>query len=75
MQKSLIAIAAAALLTAGTAFSQVPGSCGGTPVQKKDGTGKGKRAGKKAGPQDGSGPLHEPGTGGGTGAGKRLGRK
>jgi hypothetical protein len=76
MKKAFLAMAAAALLTAGTAFAQgVPGSCGGTPVQKKDGTGQGKRAGKKAGPQDGSGPIHQPGTGGGTGGGKRAGRR
>jgi hypothetical protein len=75
MKKAFFAVAATAMLMAGTAFAQVPGSCGGTPVQKKDGTGQGKRAGKKAGPQDGSGPIHQPGTGGGNGAGKRSGRK
>ncbi len=38
-------------------------------------SGKGARSGKKTGPQDGSGPIHTPGTGGGTGAGKRNGRR
>ena len=33
-----------------------------------------ERAGKKLGPQDGSGPIHQPGTGGGTGVGRRQGR-
>lgn len=31
--------------------------------------------GKKMGPQDGSGPIHPPGTGGGTGTGQRRGRR
>lgn len=36
---------------------------------------KGPSNGKKLGPQDGSGPIHTPGTGGGTGAGNRRGRR
>jgi hypothetical protein len=35
----------------------------------------GARKGKKLGPQDGTGPIHAPGTGGGTGAGRRAGRR
>lgn len=35
----------------------------------------GKRQGKKTGPQDGSGPIHQPGTGGGNGGGRRGGRR
>lgn len=31
--------------------------------------------GKKQGPQDGSGPIHTPGTGGGTGKGQRGPRR
>lgn len=31
--------------------------------------------GKKSGPQDGSGPIHQPGTGGGTGKGQRGPRR
>jgi hypothetical protein len=34
-----------------------------------------QRNGKKLGPQDGSGPIHQPGTAGGIGAGQRLGRR
>ena len=36
---------------------------------------KGPSNGKKMGPQDGSGPIHTPGTGGGTGSGQRRGRR
>lgn len=68
MRKAYLAMAAAALLFVGTASAQfVPGSCGGTP--KRDGSGQGKKGGKRMGPKDGSGPIHEPGTGGGTGNG------
>ncbi len=35
----------------------------------------GPQKGKKLGPQDGTGPIHTPGTGGGTGAGRRAGRR
>lgn len=74
MKKAYLAMAAAVLLFAGTASAQfVPGTCGGTP--KRDGSGQGKRGGKKIGPQDGSGPIHQPGTGGGSGAGNRRGRR
>lgn len=34
-----------------------------------------KKAGKRTGPQDGSGPIHSPGTGGGTGKGQRGPRR
>ena len=35
----------------------------------------GSQRGKRLGPQDGTGPIHTPGTGGGTGAGRRAGRR
>lgn len=43
------------------------------PVQYQNGQGQGKKAKsqKKTGPQDGSGPIHNPGTGGGNGGGKQ----
>ncbi len=34
------------------------------------GQGQGQMKGKRGGPQDGSGPIHPPGTGGGTGQGQ-----
>lgn len=43
------------------------------PVQAQ-GQQLGKRKGNKTGPQDGTGPIHEPGTGGGAGAGQGKGK-
>ena len=37
------------------------------------GQGQGQMKGKRTGPQDGSGPMHTPGTGGGNGSGARRG--
>lgn len=42
---------------------------------QRHGQNGGVTKGKKTGPQDGSGPIHTPGTGGGTGAGNRKGRR
>jgi hypothetical protein len=75
--KRMIAIAALTLMTGsmfaynGPRYGQNGGSCpnGNTGQQQ------GQRKGKKIGPQDGSGPLHTPGTGGGSGAGQRRGRR
>ncbi len=78
MKKSQLVIAAAALTgalaIAAPSFGQaapsnpVPGK--GQPAGPRN-----PRPGKKLGPQDGSGPIHLPGTGGGTGAGQRGPRR
>jgi hypothetical protein len=81
----LTPILISAVLTGGlicTAGAQNPGAPPpGLQAQKKQqkkkapspgsGQQQGVRKGKKAGPMDGSGPIHPPGTGGGTGAGQR----
>jgi hypothetical protein len=46
-------------------YGQATATCPQAPAQK----------GKKLGPQDGTGPIHTPGTGGGTGTGRRAGRR
>jgi hypothetical protein len=81
MTKTFFTIAAAALFTTGSALAlDRPASCSypnSTAQGQSQKRGKGPSAdrGRKTGPQDGSGPIHTPGTGGGTGAGRRAGRK
>ena len=71
MKKSILAVMAF-LIVAGTAAlaqsTQVP-------APHPQGPNAGQRDGRKTGPQDGSGPIHQPGTGGGSGQGRRAGRK
>jgi len=70
MKKTIFTISAMTMLFAGAISATVKfpsdDSVGQTCEQRK---------GKKLGPQDGTGPIHDPGTGGGTGAGRRAGRK
>lgn len=44
-----------------------------TQTQNQQKQGQGQMKGKRGGPQDGSGPIHPPGTGGGQGQGQRKG--
>ncbi|MGQ9917008.1 MAG: hypothetical protein ACUVS7_06300 [Bryobacteraceae bacterium] len=73
MKKTLATVILAALTAAGVFAQSTP------PFQPGNGKGKGKVErgvkGKKSGPQDGSGPIHNPGTGGGTGRGQRGPRR
>ena len=83
MKHTLLILGTAAALSLGTAtlYAQPtpppdPGTCpncpnGGTP--KKDGTGPGAKRGQRNGPQDGSGPIHNPQRQG-QGQGRRGGR-
>jgi hypothetical protein len=74
MKKSIFTVMALLTMAAGEALAQ------GRPMPVPNpngpqGSQSGQRGGKKLGPQDGSGPIHQPGTGGGTGLGRRAGRK
>lgn len=64
MKKTYLAIATLFVMTAGSVV---------IPAQVAPCTGQqqGQRNGKKLGPQDGSGPIHQPGTGGGARRGRR----
>ncbi len=79
MKKSHLAVAALFLLGSGSVYGFVPpraGNCTQDPsLCQGPGQQQGQRNGRKMGPQDGTGPIHEPGTGGGMGAGQRNGRK
>jgi hypothetical protein len=84
MKSKLITLAAAVALSAGMAFAidtppayrnasrnqqwQTCGNCDSTGAKRGNAD-----MGKKTGPRDGSGPIHEPGTGGGNGGGQRRG--
>jgi hypothetical protein len=72
MKKSILTVVAIAAMLAGAALAQSNPSPNPHPApgQKCE-----QRQGKKLGPQDGTGPIHTPGTGGGTGTGRRTGRK
>jgi hypothetical protein len=79
MNKSFLAVATLLVMSAGAVLAFDPprygqngknGNTSQTPGRKQ-----GDRQGKKLGPQDGSGPIHQPGTGGGSGVGRRAGRK
>lgn len=67
--KKQLAVATMLLTFAATAPAFSQWNYGMDPVQAQ-GAQAGKRNGKKTGPQDGTGPIHEPGTGGGAGQGK-----
>jgi hypothetical protein len=80
MKKSHLAIATLFLFSAGSIFALDPpafGQYGNQNPNQGQGLGqqRGQRNGKKLGPQDGSGPIHQPGTDGGTGAGQPNGKK
>jgi hypothetical protein len=70
MKKTIAMIILAALTAIGSYAQSTPpfgpGNSGNTQQGAK---------GKKTGPQDGSGPIHQPGTGGGTGRGQRGPRR
>ncbi len=68
---SAFALMAALAVAAPAQTTPNPAPGNGSPRQERQGMNKGK----KSGPQDGSGPIHQPGTGGGSGAGNRRGRK
>jgi hypothetical protein len=72
--KTLFSAFAVFVVTAGAALAyDLPRTCpiGNTaPAQSQ-----GQQKGKRLGPKDGSGPIHQPGTGGGTGVGRRAGRR
>ncbi len=70
MKNSLLALAALFVMSASVMPAvSLPRFSGTTCPQA------GARHGKKLGPQDGTGPIHTPGTGGGTGVGRRAGRR
>ncbi len=70
MKKMLATIALATMSVAATyALNTLP------PQGQGQRQAQGKKQGKKLGPQDGSGPIHTPGTGGGTGKGQRGPRR
>jgi len=71
MKKTYLAIATLFLMTAGSTI--IPAQV--NPQAPCTGQQQGQRNGKKLGPQDGSGPIHQPGTGGGNGGGARRGRR
>lgn len=68
MKKTLLTIALAAF-----SATAIPAQTTTVPAANGQGQQKGqlKKQGTKAGPQDGSGPIHTPGTGSGTGRGQR----
>ena len=73
MKKSIFTVTAIAAMVTGAAFAQMNPNPNPNPMQGQ--TTCEQRQGKKLGPQDGTGPIHTPGTGGGTGTGRRAGRK
>ena len=79
MKKTFLTIAAIVMMLAGTSSGFDNPSSGNRNGRKQAGScdtsGSGARAGRRTGPQDGSGPIHTPGTGGGTGTGRRAGRR
>jgi hypothetical protein len=78
MKKTHLAIATLFLFSAGSMLALAPPRYGQNGNQgQKQGAGPrgGQDNGKRTGPQDGTGPIHEPGTGGGSGAGQGRGKK
>lgn len=75
MKKSYLAIATFLLMTAGSIVVSAQNPTCPNPNPNCPAPQQGNGIGKRLGPKDGSGPQHEPGTGGGTGAGQRRGRK
>ncbi len=70
MKKTLAMLILAAVTSMGAYAQATPPFRGGKGTTTVPGA-----KGKKAGPQDGSGPIHQPGTGGGTGKGQRGPRR
>lgn len=70
MKKSLAMLILAAVTSLGAAAQSAPPFQGGQAGKSAPGA-----RGKKTGPQDGTGPIHQPGTGGGTGRGQRGPRR
>ena len=88
MRKRLMTITTAFLLTAGSGLAFDPPGNGRGPQNApqtqgqqqmehrgRQGNGNMEQARRKTGPQDGSGPIHNPGTGRGRGGGQRAGRR
>lgn len=73
MKKSILATMAFLTLAGAAALAQTTPAP--TPTPNPNGPHAGQRGGRRLGPQDGSGPIHQPGTGGGSGLGRRAGRK
>ncbi len=69
-QDMILRLTLAMILAAGASFAIDPPQNCPTPGQGQQ---QGQMKGKRGGPQDGSGPIHSPGTGGGAGAGNRGG--
>ncbi len=69
--KKLTLITAMVILAAGATNAQN----GNGPRGQARGAGPGQSQGRRLGPQDGTGPIHQPGTGGGNGAGIGKGKR
>jgi hypothetical protein len=72
MKVMILRLVLATVLAAGAMFAIDPPQ-NTNPPGKGQGQGQRQMKGKRTGPQDGSGPIHSPGTGGGSGAGNRGG--
>jgi hypothetical protein len=70
MKKTLAMMILAAMTAIGSYAQSTPPFGPGNSGNPQQGA-----KGKKSGPQDGSGPIHQPGTGGGTGKGQRGPRR
>lgn len=70
MKKTIAMMILAALTAIGSYAQSTPPFAYGKGGAEQRGV-----KGKKTGPQDGSGPIHQPGTGGGTGKGQRGPRR
>ncbi len=70
MKKILAMLILAAVTSIGASAQSTPPFRGGNGSASVPGA-----KGKKTGPQDGSGPIHQPGTGGGAGKGQRGPRR
>jgi hypothetical protein len=75
MKKIIATIVFAALSMASVYAQNTTFPSRGSGNGQGQGQGKQGKQGKKMGPQDGSGPIHTPGTGGGTGRGQRGPRR
>lgn len=70
MKKTLAMLVLAAVTSIGAYAQATPPFRGGKGATTAPGA-----KGKRTGPKDGSGPIHQPGTGGGTGRGQRGPRR
>lgn len=70
----MLRLALASIFVAGAMFAIDPPRNSNPPGQGQK-NGQSQMKGKRGGPQDGSGPIHTPGTGGGSGAGNRGGQR